>query len=149
MSQHSPIEEHHQRHGGPAGLLGVPTGDEEEIGDAAGGRRRSFRAELLGTRHRLSVPIPSDVPDSTCHHPDAGPRTVVESSIVWSQETGAHAVHGAIRQCWLELGAETGELGYPLSEEHDTPDGLSRRTIFQRGEIWWSPESGAEVRPPS
>jgi uncharacterized protein with LGFP repeats len=68
---------------------------------------------------------------------------------VWSQETGAHAVQGEIRQRWLELGAETSELGYPLSEEHDTADGQARRTIFQHGEIWWTPESGAEIRPPS
>jgi uncharacterized protein with LGFP repeats len=149
MSEQTPIEEHHQRHGGPAGILGVPIGEEEEIGDAIGGRRRSFRAELIGTRHRFSVPIPTDVPDSTCHNPDVGPRTVLESSIVWSQETGAHAVHGEIRRRWLELGAESGKLGYPLSEEQDTPDGLGRRTVFQGGEIWWTPASGAEVQPPS
>jgi uncharacterized protein with LGFP repeats len=146
VTEQSPIEQHYQRFGGPGGILGVPTGDEEEVGDALSGRRRSFRAELIGTEHRISASIPADAPDATCHHPRAGTHTVVESTIAWSPRTGAHTVQGQIRAKWIELGAETGELGYPLSDEHDTPDGSGRRTVFQRGEIWWSPDSGAEVR---
>lgn len=146
MTAHSPIDEHYLRFGGPGGILGAPTGDEEQLGDELDGRRRSFRSELVGIEHRISASIPHDASDSTCGDPGAGIRTVIESSISWSARTGAHAVQGEIRAKWLELGAETGELGYPLSDEHDTPDGLSRRSIFQRGEVWWSPHSGVDVR---
>jgi uncharacterized protein with LGFP repeats len=146
MTEYSPIEEHYLRLGGPGGILGAPTGEEETVSDELGGRRRSFRVELVGTEHRISASILHDAPDSTCHHPRAGTRTVVESSISWSPRTGAHAVQGEIRAKWIELGAEAGELGYPLSDEHDTPDGVGRRSVFQRGEIWWSPDSGVDVR---
>jgi uncharacterized protein with LGFP repeats len=146
MTGHSAIEEHHRRFGGPGGILGAPTGDEEEVGDELGGRRRSFRSELVGTEHRISMSIPYDSPDSTCDRPDAGTRIVIDSTISWNARTGAHAVQGEIRAKWLELGAEAGELGYPLSDEHNTPDGAGRRSIFQRGEIWWSPDSGVDVR---
>jgi uncharacterized protein with LGFP repeats len=145
VNDQTPIEEHYRRFGGAGGVLGAPIGDEEDVGDVIGGRRRSFRAELIGTEHRLSVPIPN-APDSTCDDPEAGPRTVIDSTVIWSPRTGTHAVHGEIRQRWLELGAETGELGYPLSEEHDAPDGQSRRSIFQRGEIWWSRDGVVDVR---
>jgi uncharacterized protein with LGFP repeats len=146
VNERSPIEEHYRRFGGPGGLLGAPIGDEEDVGDVLGGRRRSFRAELIGVEHRLSVPIPDGPPDSTCDEPDTGPRTVVDSTVTWSPRTGAHAVHGEIRRRWLELGAETGELGYPLSDEHDAPDDGTRRTVFQRGEIRWTRDGGVDVR---
>jgi uncharacterized protein with LGFP repeats len=146
MTEPSPIQEHYLRFGGPGGILGAPTGDEEEVGDELEGRRRSFRSELVGTKHQISVSIPHGSSDSTCNRPDAGTRTVVESTISWNARTGAHAVQGEIRAKWLELGAEAGELGYPLSDEHNAPDGTGRRSIFQRGEIRWSPDSGADVR---
>src|SRR5919199_153072 len=54
-------------------------------------------------------------------------------SIYWTPETGAHEVHGAIRDKWANMGWERSELGYPTSDEHDIPGG--RISQFQRGEI--------------
>jgi hypothetical protein len=81
--------------------------------------------------------------------PDGAGRynVFVAGSIYWSPATGAFEVHGAIRDKWAELGWEAGALGYPLSNETKTPDGAGRFSVFQRGSIYWSPQTGAhEVR---
>jgi hypothetical protein len=68
-------------------------------------------------------------------------------SIYWSPDTGAFEVHGAIRDKWRDLNWEAGPLGYPLSNETKTPDGVGRFSVFQHGSIYWTPATGAhEVR---
>src|SRR6201999_1138426 len=64
-------------------------------------------------------------------------------SIYYSPATGAREVQGAIRDRWALLGAETGLLGYPLTDETGTPDGVGRYNHFQRGSIYWTPATGA------
>jgi hypothetical protein len=64
-------------------------------------------------------------------------------SIYWSPSTGAFEVHGAIRDKWAALGWEAGFIGYPLSNETKTPDNVGRFSVFQRGSIYWSPQTGA------
>ncbi|WTW95901.1 hypothetical protein OG216_22080 [Streptomycetaceae bacterium NBC_01309] len=64
-------------------------------------------------------------------------------SIYWTPWTGAHEVHGAIRDKWAQLGWERGVLGYPLTDELVTPDGRGRFVHFERGSIYWSPQTGA------
>jgi len=68
-----------------------------------------------------------------------------ESSIFWSKTTGAHAVYGAIRDRWAQLGWERSKLGFPISDEQAAPDeGPNyRRSNFQYGYILWSPRTGA------
>ena len=63
--------------------------------------------------------------------------------IVWSAETGANEVHGAILDKWGSLGWERSFLGYPLTNESTTPDGVGRFSHFQGGSIYWSPNTGA------
>jgi uncharacterized protein with LGFP repeats len=65
-------------------------------------------------------------------------------SIYWTPQTGAHEVHGAIRDKWAELGSERSRLGYPTSDEHS--GGRGRVSNFQGGDIEWTPEDGALVR---
>jgi uncharacterized protein with LGFP repeats len=65
-------------------------------------------------------------------------------SIYWTPDTGAHEVHGAIRDRWAQMGWERGELHYPVTDEHDIPGG--RASGFQRGEIRWTPQGGPVVR---
>jgi uncharacterized protein with LGFP repeats len=68
-------------------------------------------------------------------------------SIYWSPTTGAWEVHGSIRAHWAALGWETGAVGYPITDENGTPDGIGRYNHFQRGSIYWTPSTGAwEVR---
>ncbi|PEJ12640.1 hypothetical protein CN675_24440 [Bacillus toyonensis] len=72
-----------------------------------------------------------------------------EASIYWSPRTGAHEVHGAIRDKWAELGWEKSFLGYPITDELTTPDGVGRYNHFlhvgrlHEGSIYWTPETGA------
>ena len=66
------------------------------------------------------------------------------ASIFWSPETGAHEVFGAIREKWTELGAERSSLGYPVSPEQAQADGRVQR--FQRGSLFWSPQSGVVIQ---
>jgi uncharacterized protein with LGFP repeats len=64
-------------------------------------------------------------------------------SIYWTSGTGAHEVHGDIRGKWASLGWERSFLGYPLTDETTTPDGVGRYNHFQGGSIYWTPVTGA------
>jgi hypothetical protein len=65
-------------------------------------------------------------------------------SIYWSPATGAWEVHGAIRGLYSALGWERSFLGYPLTNENTTPDGVGRYNHFQGGSIYWTPATGAQ-----
>jgi hypothetical protein len=58
-------------------------------------------------------------------------------SIYWTPTTGAHEVHGLIRDKWASLGWERSALGYPVSDETDEVDGSGRFNLFERGSIHW------------
>lgn len=62
-------------------------------------------------------------------------------SIYWHPTTGAFAITGAIRDKWAALGYETSSLGYPTTDEMAFVDG--RVSLFQRGAIYWWPDTGA------
>jgi uncharacterized protein with LGFP repeats len=68
-------------------------------------------------------------------------------SIYWTPQTGAHEVHGAIRDRWQSMGWEGSRLRYPISDERSTSDG-GRYSTFQGGTIVWSPHKGTDVRFP-
>jgi LGFP repeat len=63
-------------------------------------------------------------------------------SIYWSYSTGAHEVHGAIRDKWASLGWEHSWLGFPTWGEVNFTDG-GRVSQFQNGSIYWWPDTGA------
>lgn len=64
-------------------------------------------------------------------------------SIYWKPATGANETHGAIRDKWNTLGGEQGILGYPLTDETKTVDGIGRFNHFERGSIYWTPDTDA------
>ncbi|RJQ85798.1 PQQ-dependent sugar dehydrogenase [Amycolatopsis panacis] len=65
------------------------------------------------------------------------------ASIYWTPSTGAHSIHGLIRQKWAALGWER-SLGYPTTDESGTPDGVGRYNHFSGGHsIYFTPASGA------
>lgn len=68
-------------------------------------------------------------------------------SIYWSPDTGAHEVHGAIRARWSALGWERSYLGYPITDELGTADGLGRYSQYQNGLIYWTDQEGALDAP--
>jgi uncharacterized protein with LGFP repeats len=57
-------------------------------------------------------------------------------AIYWTPATGAHAIWGLIHTKWLALGAESGFLGYPKTDQLVTLDGRGRYNHFQRGSIY-------------
>jgi hypothetical protein len=72
-------------------------------------------------------------------------------SIYWSPATGAHEIHGAIRDKWASLGWETSYLGYPLTDEIDWTDlrdhSSGRVSRFQGGSIsfWYNTLTTADL----
>ncbi|MDQ1368786.1 MAG: hypothetical protein QOF20_1139, partial [Acidimicrobiaceae bacterium] len=64
-------------------------------------------------------------------------------SIYWSAATGAHEVHGGMRDEWKSLSYENGFLGYPTTDALPTADTLGRYQLFQGGSIYWSAATGA------
>jgi uncharacterized protein with LGFP repeats len=64
-------------------------------------------------------------------------------SIYWTPQTGAHEVHGLIREKWSSLGWERSFLGYPITDETSTPDGGGRYNHFQGGSVYWTPQTNA------
>jgi hypothetical protein len=63
-------------------------------------------------------------------------------SIYWSPSTGAHEVHGAIREKWASIGWERSLLGYPTTDETDASGG-GKYNDFERGSIYWKRSVGA------
>jgi hypothetical protein len=83
--------------------------------------------------------IPESVaPDGVGHY-----RHYQGGSIYWTPTTCAYEVHGAIRGKWSALGWETSLLGYPVTDETVTPDGIGRYNHFQHGSVYWTPLTGA------
>lgn len=68
-----------------------------------------------------------------------------DTSFFWHPDVAggvAHQVGGLIRQRWLELRAERGTLGYPVTDELEAAQG-GRFNRFENGSIYWSPGTGA------
>jgi len=70
-------------------------------------------------------------------------RRYERGAIYYHPQIGAHYVTGAIYEKYLQLGAEAGFLGYPLTDESGTPDSVGRYNTFERGSIHWTPATGA------
>ncbi|MGW2834648.1 LGFP repeat-containing protein [Streptomyces sp. NPDC001286] len=70
-------------------------------------------------------------------------RDYQNGSIFWSPQTGAHEVHGSIRVCYARMGGTRGFLGYPLTDETGTPDGVGRYNHFEGGSVYWTPATDA------
>ena len=70
-------------------------------------------------------------------NPDGGIYQQFDGGVIINK-TAAYVVWGKIRDKWNELGGSQGKLGYPTSDEVDTPDGLKKST-FEHGTITWKP----------
>jgi uncharacterized protein with LGFP repeats len=65
------------------------------------------------------------------------------ASIYWTAQTGAFEIHGDIRVHYGRLGGHRGFLGYPLTDETGTPDGVGRYNHFEGGSVYWTPTTSA------
>ncbi|MEV0089206.1 N-acetylmuramoyl-L-alanine amidase, partial [Saccharopolyspora sp. NPDC050642] len=69
-----------------------------------------------------------------------------DASIYWTPDTGAHAVHGAIRNAWAANGWEAGPAGYPTTDELTTPDTIGRYNHFTKNaSIYWTSTTDAHL----
>ncbi len=153
--------------GGMVGPLGKPLTDELTTPDGVG-RYNHFEAgsiywtpqtgarEVLGAirdkweelgweQGLLGYPITGEVrtPDGAGFY-----QHFQRGSIYWHPQTGAHEVHGQIRDYWEGQGWERGPLGYPVSDEATTADGEGRYSLFQGGQIRWYADHGAYTPMP-
>ncbi|MFT3973199.1 MAG: hypothetical protein QM699_07050 [Amaricoccus sp.] len=66
-----------------------------------------------------------------------------QNGSIYTGPGGTFEVHGAIYAKWASLGWEQGFLGFPLTDESGTPDGVGRYNHFEGGSIYWTPATGA------
>ncbi|OYO21243.1 hypothetical protein CGZ93_10685 [Enemella dayhoffiae] len=95
---------------------------------------------LGGIRSDLGEPLSNEI----CGLRDGGCFQIFNGgSIYWTPTTGARVVRGAIGDLWASQGWETGQLGYPTSDELcGLRDGGCMQR-FRGGDIYWSPTAGA------
>lgn len=60
-------------------------------------------------------------------------------SIYWTDQTGAWEVYGAIADKYTDLGGPSSAVGWPVSGELPTPNGIGRFNSFQEGNIYFAP----------
>ncbi|MCF2532538.1 PQQ-dependent sugar dehydrogenase [Yinghuangia soli] len=61
-------------------------------------------------------------------------------AIYWlNASVGAHSVYGANFEKYASLGWDSSVLGFPLTDETSTPDGVGRYNHFEYGSIYWTP----------
>jgi uncharacterized protein with LGFP repeats len=164
------IDDKYAQLGGEGGWVGPPTdegaGAQEMDTRNGAGRFRDFKnasilwsprtpacevhgdirvkwAQLHGEEGFLGFPVTDELgtPDGRGRfsHFQGG-------SIYWTPQTGAHEVHGGIRQRWADMGWERSRLGYPLSDEKSSSDPGGRVSSFEGGSIFWKPDGTTNVR---
>jgi len=82
-------------------------------------------------------------PETSCADGVGRKRSYQGGIIYWHPDTGAYEVHGAILSRYRDWDQAKGVLGYPTTDETDSPNG-GRYNRFQHGLIVWTPESGAQ-----
>jgi hypothetical protein len=102
-------------------------------------------SEIARKRHSLGMEFLGNPTGPEKSSPDrvGRYRHFQGGAIYWHPDTGAHEVHGVIREKWKDYDWERGFLGYPTTDETPTPDGIGRYNHFQHGSIYWSPSTGA------
>jgi len=159
---HGAILDHYLTIGGPSSALGLPTTDESPSADGTG-RYDNFSGGALYWSptvgaHEVHGAIdpkwgvlgwemgPQGYP-LTDEQPTADGigryNDFQNGSIYWTPTTGAQSIQGAIKAKWAQDQWETGFLGYPLTDERTTPDGIGRYNDLQGGSLYWTPATGA------
>ena len=173
------INQHYKALGGPVGVLGYPVTDELATPDGTGRYTHftgqnpqggsiywtpgtgawavygAIRAEWAATgweRGPMGYPVTDEntTPDGVGRYNHFAGHNSFGASIYWTPKTGAHAVYGAIRGAWASSGWERGPMGYPVTDQNTTPDGVGRYNHFAGqnsfgGSIYWSSGTGAHL----
>ncbi|GAB7192883.1 hypothetical protein NUM3379_35920 [Kineococcus sp. NUM-3379] len=120
------------------GVLAAPAQADPRVGGEIGVRYEALGGErgLLGAPRTPEIRTPNG----------KGAYVVFDrGSIYWSPQSGAHEVHGAIRDAYAWGGWENGYLGFPTTDEVRTPNGRGAYNVFQGGSVYWSPATGAHA----
>ncbi|WP_324192509.1 alpha/beta hydrolase-fold protein [Nocardia transvalensis] len=146
---------------GPAGPLGMPTGDERPLPDGRG-RYQTFQdgsvywtpqtgaqvvrgailAEWARQGYERGPAGYPTAPEQKTPNRDGVVQGFENGPLYFSTKTGAHRVQGMILGKYAQLGFENSPLGFPLTEEQPLRD-AGRYSTFEGGNIYWSPLSGA------
>jgi uncharacterized protein with LGFP repeats/methionine-rich copper-binding protein CopC len=161
---HGAIADTWFRLGGDRSALGYPTSNELGTPDGRGRYNTFERGSVywtastgahevrgairdtwvrLGAEGALGYPLTDELgtPDGRgrFNHFERG-------SVYWTPTTGAHEVHGAIRDYWASIGWERSWLGYPVSDEYGVPGG--RANDFEFGRVRWDAGTGQVAASP-
>ncbi|MFJ5809783.1 hypothetical protein [Streptomyces sp. NPDC093093] len=154
------IRDKYNELGGPNGFLSFPKSGELTNPDGYGKRTEFVNGPVYwspqGGAHPVvnhffaawarngyeGGPLGYPTSDEFVNPDNVGRRQYFERGTVYWKLNEAYAVHGAIRDKWGEAGWEAGYLGYPISDEFGTPDGLGRATRFEHGMIYWTEAYG-------
>lgn len=145
-----------------AGPLNYPLSDEMRTADDIGRFNRFERGwiywhpdygpqavyELLGAHwHGLGAETSVfgyPIEDNQMSEDGVGEYIMFENGILYLHPTyRVQGVYNEIAEKYLELGAETGHLGYPIQEELPTHEERGNFSVFENGVIYWIPEIGA------
>ncbi len=159
------IRQSWQANGGTSGPLGYPVTDELSTPDRVGRYNHFSKAGSVywttatgahavsgGIRERWAAlgwetgPLGYPLTDELGTPDRVGRYTHFSKggSLYWTQATGTRAVVGAIRERWAAQGWEAGPLGYPVTDELVTPDGVGRYNHFSKGaSVYWTRGTGA------
>lgn len=154
------IEELYDANNGPRGQLGLPTTSETPTPDGRGFFNQFEEGAIYWTPETgaqmvhtgfleawdqlgretgdMGYPV-SGIEDTDDRR--ARLQKFERGAVYATNRSGTTPVYGKIWDHYVELGRETGVLGYPRSAEHVI--GAGRFSEFANGNIYWSPESGA------
>ncbi|WP_432491278.1 LGFP repeat-containing protein [Kineococcus auxinigenes] len=124
---------------GAALSIAVPAQADPRVGGEIG---YAYEYRYNGPRGFLGEPLTPEIRTPN----DKGAYVAFQNgSIYWSPWTGAHEVHGEVRNGWGRLGWEGGQLGFPTGDEQYTNSRRGRYQEFEGGSILWAPWSGAHA----
>ena len=149
--------------GGPAGFVGLPTSDEMNVAEgyrsqvqpvpganiywsATTGAHEVHGAILAKylTLDPAALGLPTTDETSVPGYASGRKTELSGGTIYWSAGTGAHEVHGAIRDKWLAAGGPAGFVGLPTSDEQNVTGVTGAKyNQFQGANIYWSATTGA------
>ncbi|MBF6192171.1 alpha/beta hydrolase-fold protein [Nocardia implantans] len=151
----------YQAAGGPAGPLGLPTGEERALEDGRGRFQPFQHGSLYWTPQTGAQMVRGAIldewgkqgfergpagyptaPEAKTPSRDGAVQAFENGPFYYSQATGVHRVQGLILGKYAQLGFENSPLGFPVAEEQTVKD-AGRFSRFEGGAIYWSPVSGA------
>ncbi|MET9319600.1 hypothetical protein ABZX75_05295 [Streptomyces sp. NPDC003038] len=150
--------------GGPGGVLGWPVSGERD--SSLGGRFQGFQNGIVIWRpdvahaihgdiltafwatdaeRRWGFPTMDEAEGAQAPNGTRGRYQFFERGLfLWSPQTGAHVVHGAIYEAFHSAGHER-VLGYAVTDEMDEAGGKAQQ--FQNATIHWNPAKGTWITP--